>query len=228
MEYPVQPRTGIGDDIVYWRRRFLCRLFPNSWNIGWYPYANVASARNQQIKKLNKASRAAVKALEEWARLEAIVQEDSTFIKTHSFNDLGVGDVELMSAKELSKMLPLCGRVETEFKTVIHKHLIDKALLDAGVKPEKSKKADKADMIVTTVDGSKQLNGDHARHVMAWKSKEDANKKGSKQGGNKGNNKQGGQGKSKLNQLKQVFKKDADESNDDWNERLQAIIDEEG
>lgn len=222
MKHPVQPRPGVGDDIVYYKKSWWFRWLPHNWKVGWYPYANVASARNRQVERLNKACSTAHDLLREWAEFEALVQKDSAFIKGSSFNGLGIGAVDYMTTKELSIMYPLCGEVEPQFKTFILKHVIDETLSKVGVKKSShSKKPKRADMIVTTVEGSKSLQSDDTEHVVAWRAEKEGRNK-SKQGG------KGDKGKGQLNQLKQVFKKDDDETKEEWTTRLQDMIDEEG
>lgn len=217
MKKPYRPRAGGKDgDIIFEKRGFFSSLLPDSWNVGWQPYANAASARNRHVANLNKLVEKLTKELHLWAEAEAVLQADSAYLERYRFDHLKVGMVIRMDKKEIEAMLPYTPETEPKFRKVIYQHII-KAILkeheaDASLVDKRLNKnidTHKPDVIVTSPEGRRSLTSSDAEEVVVFKASDSGNSQG---GGNSKKNTGGKGGQQQQQQQKNSQNKGENQS----------------
>ena len=224
---PFRTRPGVGDDVVYETRPWWLRWLPNRLNIGWYAYANAASARNRHMVRLNEMTVKHMAELNLWAEAEAQLSGEKGDSKSSQHNHLGISSVFMMDPRAIKSMLPYVDEPKAKFKEFISMNVIKKILKQhnvAAIQNNATKNTDekKYDMIVSTVDPSTPGVYDNAQHVVQWKA-QDQGRDNSK--GNNTQNKSGGNPtKEDWKRARSQNPKHDDEDQGAWDKRCKRWI----
>ena len=196
---PFRTRPGVGDDVVYETRPWWLRWLPNRLNIGWYAYANAASARNRHMVRLNEMTVKHLAELNLWAEAEAQLAGEKGDSKSSQHNHLGISAVFAMDPRAIKSMLPYVDEPTAKFKEFINMNVIKKILKQHNVAQQNKGEQNNAtggddkkpyDLVISTLDTATPGLYDNARHVTQWKAEDHGrdNSKGTntqkKSGGN--------------------------------------------
>ena len=173
MKRQYRMRPGNGNDVIYERKSWWFCWVPSFLGIGFYPYANAASGRNRSVEKLNKLAQDIIKEADTYAASESVISDEWYELKNKETVDrYGISELEYLDDKFIKPMLPFKKYVKEDFREVILKKVIDRALKDHKVDPNsykgKSSNNGKVDMVITSKDGLDNFDMDHARHVVAY------------------------------------------------------------
>ncbi len=220
---PFRTRPGTGDDVVYETRRWWLRWLPNWIDLGWYAYANAASARNRAIQKLNITGKIFTDDLHKWAEAESLLAAEKKSSDESKHNHLGISDVFPLDPKRIKNMLPYVDEPENTFRKVINHSLVKQIMRQYEVTEKGAKKTDgktskQYDAIVSSVDAITNpefFKNDNARQLLHW---EPEKKKGSK------NQDKSDGGKMNFKEARKHVPRYDDESQADWDKRVKEYI----
>lgn len=219
MKRAFRPRPGFNGDVVYEIRSLFWSWLPNTWNIGWKPYANAASGRNKVSSELNEMAYKFKEKLDRLAELEAVLAEERKDLKGsqhRSYDHLGVGDVIYHQKKAFAHMLPFVAEPEPEWKKLINKAAFNRAMQrhNVTVKNDKDDKPKNRE-VFTPRHVAEKLQNSHDSHVIAWDDKKERGSSAHNSGQKKSKGK-----KSKWIQLRSEFPIEDDENQNEWDARV--------
>lgn len=226
--WPFRTRPGVGDDVVYETRSWWTRWLPNRLNLGWYAYANAASARNRHMVRLNEMMLKVDAELHRWAEAEAALAAEKDTSKGSKHNHLGISSVFPMDPKTISSMLPYVAEPEPKFKAYLNQSILKRILKQHNVGTSVSNNAAPAsdnksgntyDMIVSTADTTAPGIYDNGAHVVQWRADQERNSSGSSQ------NKSGSNPtKEDWKRARKANPKRPDEDQGEWDKRVKQWL----
>jgi hypothetical protein len=223
MKRAMRTQGGQIGDTVFWIRRWWLGWLPQWATIGFYAYANAASARNREAVKLNKICRELEITLHAYAAAEATVANENKNNAGSRFDHLGMSKVGYVDMRELKGMVPMVDEPEPKFKKWIYSHRINDILREYDVVPESTRRKSKMDgfkphVMVTSPEGKPSAQREEqGEQVVSWQAPSNKKSQGNNQSSDKARRKQ----------LRNHNPKWEDETPKEYEQRINELLHEE-
>lgn len=213
----IRPRNNGEDDVVIQRKVW---FLPRKWKIAWYDYASLRNNLHVIEGKLLKAVKQLEKLCQEWSIEKENLDAEIKAVKANRYNNMGIGEPFYIKEKELLRWIggsAFIPKPDESWKSFIGQHI----LMKYGMRGKAGKRtsipsasvakqaANKGGPSRYTLQEHHNLLIEGGESAIAFKEP----RKGNKQS----------VGKGRMKQLRNDYPKEPGESDQDWNNRLQAI-----
>lgn len=217
----VRPRGNGDDDVIIQQKVW---FLPRSWKIAWYDFASLRNNLHVIEQRLLKKTQELERLCQEWSIEKEKLDAEIKAIKSNRYNNMGVGEPFYIKKSELFKWIggsAFVPKPDESWKSFIGPHI----LMKYGMRGKPGKRTSIPNAAVAKQAAAKSgtsrytLEEHHNLMIEGGESaiafKEPRNKGGG------GNNQSVGKGR--MRQLRNEYPKEPGESDQDWNNRLQAI-----